>query len=172
MLSYTRPRGPVVSSGKQAVFKSSEAFRALPGTASCSAIRMYRRDLRRRRAVLVTLIVASLVLLSLHFSESGSGPLHGAQRGVASLLAPLEDVASRALKPGRDAINWFDETFKAKGENDELKAEVASLREQLAEAQQAEGENDDLRKLLKLDRSPAAAEYDAVTARVLSLIHI
>jgi rod shape-determining protein MreC len=115
----------------------------------------------------VTLIVASLVLLSLHFSESGSGPLHGAQRGVASLLAPLEDVASRALKPGRDAINWFDETFKAKGENDELHAEVASLRSQLAKAQQAQGENDDLRKLLKLDGSSAAAEYDAVTARVI-----
>jgi rod shape-determining protein MreC len=113
------------------------------------------------------LIVASLVLLSLTYSESGSGPVHGAQRGVASLLAPLENVASQALKPARDAINWFDETFKAKGENDDLKAEVASLRAELAKSQQAQGENDDLRKLLHLDASAAAAEYDAVTARVI-----
>ncbi|CAN5644366.1 rod shape-determining protein MreC [soil metagenome] len=115
----------------------------------------------------MTLIVASLVLLSLHFGESDSGPLHGAQRGVASLLAPLEDVANRALKPGRDAINWFDDTFKAKGENEDLKAEVASLRGQLAKAQGAEGQNDDLRKLLGIDKSPAVAEYDPVTASVI-----
>lgn len=116
---------------------------------------------------MVTLIVASLVLLSLGFAESSSGPLHGAQRGVASLLAPLEDVANRALKPGRDAINWFDETFQAKGENADLKSEVASLREQLAKSQSAQAENKSLRKLVGLDRSAPIAEYNPVTTSVI-----
>ena len=37
---------------------------------------MYRKQVRRRRAILVGLIVVSLVLLSSHFSEAESGPLH------------------------------------------------------------------------------------------------
>ena len=79
----------------------------------------------RRRAVLVALIVLSLVLLSSHFSEADSGPLHTIQRGVATVFAPVGEVAERALKPGRDLINWFDETFDARGENEDLQAEVA-----------------------------------------------
>ena len=47
---------------------------------------MYRKQVRRRRAVLVALIVVSLVLLSSHFSEAESGPLHTIQRGVGGNL--------------------------------------------------------------------------------------
>ena len=79
---------------------------------------MYRRQVRRRRATLVLLVVACLVLISSHFSEGEDGPLHSAQAGVGSILAPLEEGASRALKPFRDLVNWFDETFDARGENE------------------------------------------------------
>ena len=89
---------------------------------------MYRKEVRRRRAILVALIVTSLVLLSAHFSEADSGPLHAIQRGVATVLSPLESVASEALKPARDLIDWFDETFEARGENDELREELADAR--------------------------------------------
>ncbi len=50
---------------------------------------MYRKQVRRRRAVLVALIVISLVLLSSQFSEADSGPLHTIQRGVATVFAPV-----------------------------------------------------------------------------------
>src|ERR687892_2742005 len=106
---------------------------------------MYRKQIRRRRTILVALIVTSLVLLSAHFSEADSGPLHAIQRGVATVLSPLESVASEALEPGRDLINWFDETFDARGENDRLKEELAEARTELARAQAAVGENQDLR---------------------------
>jgi rod shape-determining protein MreC len=76
---------------------------------------MYRKQVRRRRAVLVLLVIVSLVLLSSHFSEGSSGPLHGIQRGLATILAPIEEGADRALKPARDLVNWFDETFEARG---------------------------------------------------------
>ena len=49
---------------------------------------MYRKQVRRRRLVLVGLIVLSLILLSTHFSEADSGPLHAVQRGVADGLRP------------------------------------------------------------------------------------
>ena len=74
------------------------------------------------------LIVTSLVLLSAHFSEAESGPLHAIQRATATVLSPLESVASEALKPARDLIDWFDETCEARGENEELQEELAEVR--------------------------------------------
>lgn len=94
---------------------------------------MYRKQVRRRRAVLVSLVVACLVLISSHFSESEQGPLHSVQAGVGGVLGPLEEGASKALKPLRDLVNWFDETFDARGENEQLKKENAQLRQDLTD---------------------------------------
>lgn len=129
---------------------------------------MYRKQVRRRRAVLVALIVVSLILLSISFSEADSGPLHSIQRGVSTVLSPLEEGASRALKPARDLVNWFDETFDARGDNEALREEVEQLRAEVADAQSAVDENRQFRKMLNLDAADAAlAEYDRVTGRVI-----
>jgi rod shape-determining protein MreC len=128
---------------------------------------VYRKQVRRRRAVLVALIVVSLVLLSSHFTEAESGPLHTIQRGVSAVLSPVGEVSERALKPVRDLINWFDETFEARGENEQLREEVAELRGQVAGAQDAVDANAEFEKMLELDRSVALGEFDPVTARVI-----
>ncbi len=128
---------------------------------------MYRKQVRRRRAVLVLLIVVALVLISATFSQSNSGPLHTMQQGVASVFAPLEDGASRALKPARDLVNWVSETFNARGENSNLKTDVQKLRDKLAKLQSAQGENDQLKKLVGLDRKGVLSGYKPVTARVV-----
>jgi rod shape-determining protein MreC len=128
---------------------------------------VYRKQVRRRRALLVLLVVAALVLLSTQFSESEGGPLHSMQRAVASAFGPLEEGATRALKPARDLVNWVDETFSARGENEDLRSELQEVRAQLAQAQSAEGENEQLRKLLGLDRQGTLAGYTPVTARVI-----
>lgn len=128
---------------------------------------MYRKQVRRRRAILVLLVVAALVLLSTQFSEREGGPLHSMQRAVASVFGPMEEGATRALKPARDLVNWVDETFNARGENDDLRSELQQLRTQLAQAQSAEGENKQLRELLNLDRQGTLAGYTPVTARVI-----
>ena len=58
-----------------------------------------------------------------------SGPLrHPARR--RAVFGPIEEGADRALKPARDLVNWFDETFEARGENDDLEAEVEEARAQ------------------------------------------
>jgi rod shape-determining protein MreC len=128
---------------------------------------MYRKQVRRRRAVLVALIVFSLILLSSQFSEAESGPLHTIQRGVATVLSPIGEGAERALKPARDLVNWVDETFAARGENERLREEVAQLRQQVAEAQSAVGQNEQFEKMLDIDRSAAVGGFDPVTARVI-----
>ena len=128
---------------------------------------MYRKQVRRRRAVLVTLVIVSLILLSLSFSEADSGPIHSIQRGLASIFAPIEEGAGRALKPVRDAINWFDETFDARGENDKLKAELTDLRSQATEAEAALGENEELRGMLEFERDAGIQGYKSVNTRVI-----
>ncbi len=128
---------------------------------------MYRKQVRRRRAVLVGLVVVSLILLSTQFSESESGPLHTVQRGVATVLAPIGEGAERVLKPARDLVDWFGETFDARGENEALRRQVAELRAEVAEAQGAIGENQQFEKLLELDGTDALGGYEPVTGRVI-----
>jgi rod shape-determining protein MreC len=126
---------------------------------------VYRKQVRRRRAVLALLIVSSFVLLTLTYGHGSTG----LQNGVSTIFSPLQGVADRALKPARDLVDWFDETFDARGENSRLKKELAKEREQAVAGQTALQENAQLRKLLRLDRSPALSElgYEEVTGSVI-----
>lgn len=125
---------------------------------------MYRKQVRRRRAVLALLIVGSFALLTITYQGS-----NGIQRGVSTIFSPVQSVADRALKPARDLVNWFDETFEAKGENSRLHKELEKARRQAVGAQAAVSENAQLRKLVGLDESGAIPSgYSKVTGRVIS----
>jgi rod shape-determining protein MreC len=129
---------------------------------------MYRKQVRRRRAVLLLLVVASLTLLSLYYREGTGGPLHGVQDVVSTIFGPITEGADRALKPVRDLVNWFDETFEARGENDRLEDEVASLRDELARAQSTQLEARELSRLQELTSGGIVPDGSKpVTARVV-----
>jgi rod shape-determining protein MreC len=129
---------------------------------------MYRKQVRRRRAVLLLLVAASLTLLSLYYREANGGPLHGVQDVVSTVFAPIESVVDRALKPARDLVNWFQETFDARGENDRLRDQVAELRDQLAREQATQQQ---AKELASLDETLSGGIVpdgtDPVTARVI-----
>jgi rod shape-determining protein MreC len=129
---------------------------------------VYRKQVRRRRAVLVTLVIASLILLSLSFSEADSGPIHSVQRGLASVFGPIEEGAGRALKPARDLVNWFDETFEARGENERLQSELTETREQALAAEAALAENEELKDALEFRDTGGIVGYEQVTGRVIA----
>jgi rod shape-determining protein MreC len=115
--------------------------------------------------VLALLIVGSFALLTITYGQGSNG----IQRGVSTLFSPLQSVADRALKPARDLVNWFDETFEAKGENARLRGELEKARRQAVAAQAAVAENAQLRKQLGLDESGAIPSgYTPVTARVIA----
>ena len=125
---------------------------------------MYRKQVRRRRAVLALLIVGSFALLSLTYGQGSDG----IQRGVSAVFAPIQSVADRALKPARDLVNWFDETFDAKGRNARLHEELEAARAQAVGAKAALAENEQLRRLVKLDNGGAIpGGYTEVTGRVI-----
>jgi len=126
---------------------------------------VYRKQVRRRRAVLALLIVGSFALLTVTYGQGSDG----VQRGVSAIFSPIQSVADRALKPARDLVNWFDETFDAKGENARLHRELEAARKQGVGSQAAIAENAQLRKLVGLDGSGAIPSgYEKVAGRVIS----
>jgi rod shape-determining protein MreC len=126
---------------------------------------VYRKQVRRRRAVLALLIVGSFALLTVTYGQGSNG----VQRGVSAIFSPIQSVADRALKPARDLVNWFDETFDAKGRNSRLHHELEVARKQAVGAQAAIAENAQLHKLVELDRGGAIPSgYTPVSGRVIS----
>ncbi|HET7444423.1 MAG TPA: rod shape-determining protein MreC [Solirubrobacterales bacterium] len=115
--------------------------------------------------MLALLIIGSFALLTITYSRGSNG----IQRGVSTIFSPVQSAADRALKPARDLVNWFDETFDAKGENSKLHTELEAARKEAVGAQAALAENRQMRKLLELDESGAIPSgYDPVTGRVIA----
>jgi rod shape-determining protein MreC len=113
--------------------------------------------------VLALLIVGSFALLTVTYGQGSNG----VQRGVSTILSPVESIADRALKPARDLVNWFDSTFDARGRNSRLHSELEAARAKAVGAEAALSENAQLRKLVGLDESGAIPSgYETVTARV------
>jgi rod shape-determining protein MreC len=127
---------------------------------------VYDKQVRRRRAVLALLVVVSLILLTAYFGESAGSPLHSVQRGVVTVLSPIQEGASRALKPVRDLFGWFGETARAKEERDQLKAQRDRLLEQVVGYKVALEENAELRRTLQLDENSLQG-YETRTVRVI-----
>ena len=126
---------------------------------------MYRKQVRRRRAVLALLIVGSFVLLTITYGQGSNG----VQRGVSAIFSPVQSVADRALKPARDMVNWFDKTFDARGENSRLHTELETARKEAVAGKAAIAENAELRKLVGLDHSGAIpGGYEEVTGHVIA----
>jgi rod shape-determining protein MreC len=127
---------------------------------------MHDRAVRRRRAVLVVLVAASLFLLTVYFGEGSSGSLHSVQRGVMGVLSPIQEGANRVLKPVRDLFGWFGDTLDAKGERDKYKQQASALQSQLGDANQRIAELEQRSGLKTLDDTGGASRYGPVEARV------
>jgi rod shape-determining protein MreC len=126
---------------------------------------VYRKQVRRRRAVLALLVIGAFVLLTITYGQGSNG----VQSAVSTIFSPVQSVADRALKPARDLVNWFDKTFDARGRNSRLHTELETVRKQSVGASAALAENAQLRKLLSLDRGGAIPSgYDTVTGRVIA----
>jgi rod shape-determining protein MreC len=124
------------------------------------------KQVRRRRAVVAALVVASVILLTAYFGESANSPLHSVQRGIVAVFSPVEQGASTVLSPFRDVASFFSNTFKAKSQVKQLQSEVARLRAQLVRAQYAASQTAQLQKEVGLQNAGLSA-YKPVAANVI-----
>lgn len=126
---------------------------------------MYQKQVRRRRAVLIGLVLVAFVLLTATFGQ-GSGAFGG---GLGTVFGPVQNAASRAFKPARDLVNWFDETMEARGERERLSSELAEARTEAIAGQVALEENKQLRKLAKMKQDGVIPSgFEPVSASVVS----
>ena len=130
---------------------------------------MYDKTVRRRRAVLGLLVASSLILLTAYFGESAGGGLHSIQRGVLDVVSPIQEGASRALKPVRDLFGWAGDTLDAKGQLKDVRKDRDALRNELVETQAKLREAGQLKDLELLNRGPAGlSDNGPVRARVIA----
>jgi rod shape-determining protein MreC len=127
---------------------------------------VYDKTVRRRRAVLGLLVASSLILLTVYFGESAGGGLHSVQRGVVDVVSPIEEGASRALKPIRDLFGWAGDTLHAKGDVADLRKQRDALRRDAIRAQGAVRENEELKSQLGLNERLGLSTADTVVGRV------
>jgi len=123
-----------------------------------------RKTIRRRRAVLALCVAASLVLLTASFGDG----LRSVERGALEVFGPIQEGASTALKPVRDAAGWVGATLDAKGEVEALRREREELRIALAEERGATRENAQLREALDMRARLGFADQGPKVARVIS----
>jgi rod shape-determining protein MreC len=130
---------------------------------------VYDKTVRRRRAVLGLLVASSLILLTAYFGESAGGGLHSIQRGVLDVVSPVQEGASRVLKPVRDLFGWAGDTLDAKGQLKDVRKERDNLRAELVATQAKLREGAQLKDLELLNRGPAGlSDNRPVRARVIA----
>ena len=127
---------------------------------------MYRKQVRRRRAVLALLVVGSFVLLTITYGQGSNG----LQRGVSADLQP----GPGGRRPGAEARPRPRQLVRrdlrrARPQQPPARPNCEAAREQAVGANAALAENAQLRKLLELDRSGAIPSgYEPVTGRVIA----
>jgi rod shape-determining protein MreC len=128
---------------------------------------VYKKTVRRRRAVLASLVALSLILLTAYFGEAPAGGLHAIQRGFLTVISPIESGASDVVRPVRNLFSSVGGAFGARSERDRLRRENARLRAQLISY---EGEVRAYRELAarqRLDAKLSIDNYRPVNATVV-----
>jgi rod shape-determining protein MreC len=127
------------------------------------------RSALRRRAVVATLVVLSLVLITVSFRSPTSGALSGIESAGVTVLRPFEVAAERVARPFRDVYGYFSRLVHAKSENARLRAELDRIRQVAIQNQTAQEQNATLKAQLRYVDSPSfPADYTAVNTRIIA----
>jgi rod shape-determining protein MreC len=128
---------------------------------------VYDKTVRRRRVVLGLLVASSLILLTAYFGESAGGGLHSVQRGVLEVVSPIQEGASKALKPVRDLFGWAGDTFHAKGQLKDVREDRDALRAQNIQLQAKLREQAQLGDQIALNKQYDLSDNGPVAAHVV-----
>ncbi|GAB4291645.1 MAG: rod shape-determining protein MreC [Coriobacteriia bacterium] len=104
---------------------------------------------RGNPTLLIGLVVVSLILVTVYYRESDSGPLHRLRGGVLAVSAPLARLGDAIASPFEAAGDWVAGIGVRRDELDSLSEQNAELRARLAELEEARQENERLRELVE-----------------------
>lgn len=108
-------------------------------------------DTRRgagRPVLLVGLVVASLVVTTLWYRESDSGPLHLLRRGIVAVSEPFAVAGTFVTSPFRAAGDWIAGLGTSRSDYEALKTQNLELKQRLASLEEAKLENERIRALV------------------------
>ena len=125
---------------------------------------VYRRPARSRFTLLL-LVLTSITLLTLHYRGAGSGAISVVKDGVRDAFAPVQRASDRVFAPVGDFVGGILHYGDLESENERLRQEIAEIRGDLYQADDADRER---RALLDQLDLPLAEDIPRVDARVVS----
>ena len=120
---------------------------------------MVERQNGRHRALIITLIIICILLVTVYSRESKSGLFHRLQRLSLDMVSPLQKGMSKALSPVKDGIGFLADLGTARGERDRLKGEVEELLAQVDEKEELLRENRTLKNMIEVKESRPDLEF-------------
>jgi len=115
--------------------------------------------------LLITLVVLSLVMLTVYFRESDTGPLHRARSLTIEVTAPIARLGTAIASPFRSAGDWLEGLGASRDRLATLEAQNEELRARLAELEEARQENERLRALVEFAEERKLAKLGARVIR-------
>lgn len=123
---------------------------------------MYQR--RRTRLVLALLAATALVLVTLDVRAGDGGIVDGARGLATTAFQPVQDGAAVLARPFVDGFSGLTGWLALRSENTQLRTQVETLTERRRAMADLERENDELRRLLRMQERGA---FDVVAARAV-----
>ena len=126
-----------------------------------------QRRTRSTRLLVITLITISLVTITIDYKEGSSGPLAQVGRGAITIIAPMQDAVSKVFRPISRFFSSVADLPTLRRQNDQLRAEIASLKAQLVTSTSIDKLNEELTQLLHV-QSTLLPNMDTTGARVIA----
>jgi rod shape-determining protein MreC len=109
-----------------------------------------RQRTRSARLLVVTLVAASLAIITVDYRGGDDGPLDAAGRTLSSALAPMQRAVSSVVQPVGDFFSSLAELPSLARDNTELERQVEDLKTAQQLNQALAGRIEDLEQLLGL----------------------
>ena len=125
---------------------------------------MYRRT-GRGRLLLLAFLALSILVITLDFRQSGSGPLERAKDVSSAIVTPIQRGLTAVFAPVGNFFSSLSELSNLREENSGLRQQVEEMEQKVRDADAILAENERLTELQELDESYPTMER--VSVRVI-----
>jgi len=103
-----------------------------------------RRAGRSTRLLVITLVMASLVIITIDYKQGNGGVFDAMGRATASIVSPMQSAVSRIFRPIGSFFQGLGHVGSLESENRRLKTEVQRLKAQYGSFQDVERQRQEL----------------------------